>query len=393
MYNFDEFVERKNTHSLKYDGIKERFGIDDNDLLPLWVADMDFKTPEPIRSALKNKIDEGILGYSGGYEDVYESIISWYKRRHDLTLKREWIEFSGTVVSSLARIIKTFTNEGDKIIVQPPVFSNFYDLIRMNNRQVIENPLILKDGKYNMDLDGLKNIIDEKVRMIILCNPHNPVGRAWSKDELSELTKILVDNNILIVSDEAHCELVHKGYNHNFVLQQHEEAIENSITCIASHKTFNIAGLEISNVIIPNEYLRKRYKQALLSESINKPNLLGLTAVKAGFDHCGEWLDEMLDYVESNFVYMEEFFKENIPCIKVIPAEAMFLAWLDFRALNLTPKEIEKLLITEGKVLVNQGYYFGKGGEGFIRINLACPKSTLKDALERVLKAINTLKN
>ncbi|MEG0133312.1 MAG: MalY/PatB family protein [Clostridium sp.] len=391
MYNFDEFVERKNTHSLKYDGIKDRFSIDAENLLPLWVADMDFKTPEPIRSALKDKIDEGILGYSGGYEDVYESIISWYERRHDLTLKREWIEFSGTVVSSLARIIKTFTNEGDKIIVQPPVFSNFYDLIKMNNRQVIENPLILKDGKYTMDLEGLKNIIDGKVKMIILCNPHNPVGRAWTKNELGELTKILVDNNILIVSDEAHCELVHKEYNHNFILQQQENVIENSITCIASHKTFNIAGLEISNVIIPNESLRKRYKQVLLSEGINKPNLLGLTALKAGFDHCEIWLDEMLDYVESNFLYMEEFFREYIPCIKTIKSEAMFLAWLDFREFNLTPKELEKLLINEGKVLVNQGYAFGQGGEGFIRINLACPKSTLKDALERIQKAVLSL--
>lgn len=387
MKKFDEVIERKHTHSLKYDGIEERFGINEENLLPLWVADMDFKTPKVIRDDLIEHIKNGVLGYSGGYDDLYEALINWFKRRHDLQIEKSWIEFSGTVVSSLARIIKTFTNEGDKILLQPPVFSNFYDLIKRNNRVVVENPLILKDGRYTMDFEHLKNVIDPSIKMIILCNPHNPVGRSWSHGELKYLSDIMVKNNILIVSDDIHCELVHDGYKHNFILNCGEQAKANSITCVASHKTFNMAGLEISNVIIPNKDIMDKYKKALHSEGINKPNLLGVIALKAGLDKGEPWLREVMEYIQDNFKFLEEYLKKYLPESKVIKAQATFLAWIDLNALGLRPKEIESLIINKGQLLVNQGYTFGTGGEGFIRLNLACPRSILEEALERLVQS------
>ena len=387
MKEFDEVIQRKYTHSLKYDGIEGRFGISGENLLPLWVADMDFKTPEVIRDALMKYIKNGALGYSGGYDDAYESLINWFKRRHGLGLEKSWIEFSGTVVSSLARIIKTFTNEGDKILLQPPVFSNFYDLIKRNNRIIVENPLILKDGEYTMDFEHLKSVIDSDVKMIILCNPHNPVGRSWTHEELKCLSDIMVKNNILIVSDDVHCELVHDGYKHNFILNCGEEAKANSITCVASHKTFNMAGLEISNVIIPNKDIMAKYKVAIHSEGINKPNLLGLIALKAGLDKGEPWLREVMEYIQDNFKFLEEYLKKYLPESKVIKAQATFLAWVDLNAVGLESKEIEDLLVNKGQLLVNQGYTFGIGGEGFIRLNLACPRSILEEALERLVKS------
>lgn len=384
MYNFNEIIDRKNTYSLKYDGIQDRFGFSYDDLLPLWVADMDFKTPQPIRDALKEKLDQGILGYSGGYEDVYESVINWYKKRHDFDLDRSWLNFSGTLVNVLNRLVKTFTNEGDSIIVQPPVFPAFFDAIKNHNRVVVENPLVFKNGRYEMDLEDLKRKINPQVKMIILCSPHNPVGRVWSKDELKAVTDILLENNILIVSDEAHSELVLNGYKHHFISTISPKVADNSILCVTTHKTFNIAGLEISNLIIPNKELSKAYEGSLLKDGINKPNLLGLTAVKAGFDYCEQWLDELLLYIENNLGFVHEYLKKYLPNIKLIKSEGTFLAWLDLTALGLPPKTIEKLLLEKGKLLVNQGYTFGTGGEGFIRINVACPRSTLEDAMKRL---------
>lgn len=388
MEKFDEIIDRKGTYSLKYDGIKERFGFSGEGILPMWVADMDFLTPMAIRDALTNYIKGGALGYSGGYDDVLESIISWYKRRHDLELHKEWLEFSGIIVSTIARIINEFTQEGDKVLIQSPVYSNFYDLIKNNNRYVVENPLILRDGKYVMDLEHLKSVIDPKVKMMIICNPHNPVGRAWTKEELEELTRILTDNKILIVSDDAHCELLHSNYKHNFVLQCGEGVMNNSITCVSQHKTFNMAGLEISNVIIPNKDIMARYKNSLYREGINKPNLLGLVALKAGLDNGDEWLSQVMQYIEGNFEFLKKYLNENLQDARVIDPEATFLAWIDLRDLGFEYTEIKNRLENKGKLLVNQGYTFGSGGEGFIRMNLACPRKTLKDGLDRLVMAL-----
>lgn len=384
MYNLNEVTNRKNTYSLKYDGIQQRFGFSYADLLPLWVADMDFKTPQPIRDALKEKLDQGVLGYSGGFEEVYESVIKWYRKKYNFEIDRSWINFSGTLVNVLNRLVQNFTEEGDEIIVQPPVFPAFFDAIKNHNRVVVENPLILKNGRYEMDLEDLKRKINPRVKMIILCSPHNPVGRVWSKKELISLTDILLENNILIVSDEAHSELVHTGYKHHFISTISQKVADNSILCVTTHKTFNMAGLEISNLIIPNANLRKTYETALLKDGINKPNLLGLTAVKAGFDHCEQWLDEVLLYIEGNLTYVQEFLNKYLPSINLIKPEGTFLAWLDLNALNLPPKTIENLLLERGKLLVNQGYTFGTGGGGFIRINVACPRSTLEEAMKRL---------
>ena len=384
MYDFDTIINRKNTHSLKYDGIKERLGIEGDDLLPLWVADLDFETPKPIRDALINRIDEKILGYSGGFEDVYVSITNWYEKRHNFSIDKSWIQFSGTIVNAINRILKTFTEEGDKIIIQPPVFPAFRDAIKNHHREVVENPLVLKNGKYVMDLEDLKKKIDPKVKMFILCSPHNPVGRVWTREELKELTDILVENKILIVSDEAHAELVLKGYKHHFIHSISKEVANQSILCVSTHKTFNMAGLEICNMIIPNEVIRNAYNDAQLKDGINKPNLLGLTALKAGFDHCEQWLDEMIEYVEDNFKFLKETLEKEIPKIKMIKSEGTFLAWLDLRELNLASKDIENSLIGKGKILVNQGYSFGTGGEGFIRVNVACPRSVLEEGVKRL---------
>ena len=393
MYDFDKVVDRRHTHSRKHDMVLEKYGVDNDEAIPLWVADMDFESPECVRQTLINYIKDGALGYGGDYEDLYEALIAWYKRRHGFDIKREWLCFGSTIIDIILRSIRTYTDEGDKILIQPPVYHQFANMIKHANRTVIENPLKLQGDKYYMDLDNLKAIIKENkdIKMMILCNPHNPVGRAWSEKELQELSKILIENNIIIVSDDAHCELVHKDYKHNFLISLGEEVADNTITCISCHKTFNLCGLQISNVIIPNKTLREKYKSVLEKEHGGDPNLLGAIAIKAAYEKGDKWLDELLDYLQENFKYLKDFMKIHVPKAKVIESEATFLARIDLTQFGLNGKELEEFLNKESKVILSQGYSFGSNGDGFVRLNLACSREVLKKALERLEIALKKL--
>ncbi|MCI6276574.1 MAG: pyridoxal phosphate-dependent aminotransferase [Clostridium sp.] len=393
MYDFDQVVDRRHTHSRKHDMVLEKYGVDNDEAIPLWVADMDFESPQCVREALIDYIEHGALGYGGDYEDIYKALIAWYKRRHGLELNREWLSFGSTIIDIILRAIRTYTDEGDKILIQPPVYHQFANMIKHTNRTVIENPLKLQDGKYYMDLDNLKTVIKENkdIKMMILCNPHNPVGRAWSKKELQELSKMLIENNILIISDDAHCELVHNDYKHNFLISLGKEVADNTITCISCHKTFNLCGLQISNVIIPNKSLRERYELVLEHEHGGDPNILGAIAIKAAYEKGDVWLSELLDYLKGNYDYLKDYVKRNIPKAKVIESEATFLAWIDLRDFGLNGKELEEFLNKESKVILSQGYSFGNNGDGFVRLNFACSREVLEKALERLKESLKEL--
>jgi cysteine-S-conjugate beta-lyase len=390
-YNFDELIDRNNSDSLKWDGIEERLGIVEKDLLPMWVADMDFKAPQVVIDAILDKAQHGIFGYSGNFNSYYDSVAEWMKKRHGWTIKKEWIVFSSTIVSALSRIVRTYTKPGDKIIVQTPVFSPFYETINNNGRQVVKNPLKYNGETYQMDFDDLKKKIDNRVRMIILCSPHNPVGRVWTRKELIKLADICIKNNILLVSDEIHKDLVYKGHSHTVLASISEEIANNSIICTSPHKTFNIAGLEISNIIIPNDKLRNEYKAALEQDGINKPSLLGMIALRAAYQGGEGWLDSLLGYCQENVKYLTEFIDTNIPGLKVVRPEGTFLVWIDCKKLNVKPKDLERQILDIGKLVVNQGYTFGEDGSGFIRLNIACPRTTLEEALKRLERAIKSL--
>ncbi|SCY73047.1 MalY/PatB family protein [Alkaliphilus peptidifermentans] len=387
-YNFDEVVNRVNTDSLKWDGIEERLGVKEKGLLPMWVADMDFKTPQPIRDAIHKKIEHGILGYAGGYDQYYQAIVRWMKKKHQWDIQKEWIVFGGNVVSTLSRIIRTFTNPGDKIMIQSPVFATFFYVIQDNGRQVVNNPLKFNGETYEMDFDDLEKKLDEEVKLMILCSPHNPVGRVWNQEELIRLGELCIKNNTIIVSDEIHAEIVFSGNKHTSFATISETFSENSIICTSPHKAFNMAGLEISNTIIPNNQLRESFKRVLACDGINKPNLLGIAALQAAYTECEEWLNQMVGYCEENYQFLCKYLKENIPEVQAIKMEGTYLVWLNFNGLNLDNHILAEGLIKDGKLLLSQGHSFGEGGDGFVRMNIACPKATLQEALYRLNRTL-----
>lgn len=393
MYNFDEIVDRKKSYSLRWDGIEERYGINDNELLPLWVADMEFKAAPAITESILERARHGIFGYTGGYHDEYQTVIKdWFGRRHNTDINKNWVMISDTVVGTLSRIIRSFTNKGDGIIIQTPVFPRFHELIENNERVIVDNPLKFDGKKYVMDLEDLERKIDEKAKMIILCNPHNPVGRVWTREELSELGKICIRHNILIVSDEVHSDIVFSGYKHTTLLGISDEISNNCIVCISPHKSFNLAGLQISSTIIPDRKLREKYNNVLIAEGIIKPNIFGLVASIAAYRHGEEWLDELLIYLENNLDFMEAYISNMIPEMNFVRPEGTFLAWMDIRAMKYSDNEIENLIFNKAKLVLNMGPTFGKNGSGFARLNFACPKTVLAQGLTRLANTVKAAK-
>lgn len=388
--NFDQVINRKNTASLKWDALEHRFG--DKDLLPLWVADMDFKAPQPVIDAIKEQVDHGIFGYSIVPDSTYQSIINWLHNKHNWSIKKDWITFSPGVVPALSTIVNAFTNPGEKIIVQPPVYYPFFSVVKLNDRKIVNNPLKLNNGQYEIDFDQLSSAIDEQVKMIIISNPHNPGGRVWKKSELEKLATICLENDILIISDEIHSDLVFEDNKHIPLASLSDQIAENTITCMAPSKTFNLAGLQTSYLVIPNENHKKRYKSYLQRQGMSDPNTIGLVSLEAAYNHGSEWLEQLMTYVKNNLETLESYIESEIPDIEVMRPEGTYLVWIDCRKLGLSSKELEQLLIKEGKVAFNQGYTFGEGGEGFIRINLACPRETLLEGLARLKKAVNSIK-
>jgi cysteine-S-conjugate beta-lyase len=388
-YNFDEIIDRTGTDSIKYDALGRFFGA--GDILPLWVADTDFRTPDFIMEAIRKRMEHEVLGYTFRGEEFSEAIISWVKRRHNWDIREEWISFSPGVVSALTAAVMTLTSPGDKIIVQPPVYFPFFETIRGTDRKMVENPLKLVNGRYYFDLEDLEEKLDDETRMLLLCNPHNPGGMVWKREELSALEAVCKKKNIIVVSDEIHSDLLFKGETHIPWAMLSEESEQNSIVCMAPSKTFNVAGLSTSFAVIPNPRQKKIFDKLLNTLHIHMGNIPGKVALEAAYSHGHDWLSQMMVYVEENFRFLDHFISEHLPRIKVMKPEATFLVWLDFREYGMNDKKLSSFLVEKAKLGLNNGARFGTGGDGFQRINIGCPRSVLKEALERMAAAFNQL--
>ncbi len=385
-YNFDEIISREGTDSLKYDARKRYFGADD--VLPMWVADMDFRTPDFIVNAMKKRMEHEIFGYTLKPDSLYEAVIGWMYRRHGWKVEKDWILFTPGVVPTFNMCIQAYSAPGDKVVLQSPVYYPFFWGVELNKRVMLNNQLVRTGNRYEMDLDDLKKKIDSDTKAMLFCSPHNPVGRVWSKKELMELAEICNKNNIVMISDEIHSDLIFDGYNHIPYAMLGKEMEQNSITTIAPSKTFNVAGLATSAVIIPNPALRQKFVDVVESLHIAGGNIFGSVAMEAAYTHGDEWLKQALTYIEGNVNYLEEFVAQNLPQVKVIRPEGTYMAWLDLAGLKLSDPELKKFMIEKAKLGFNHGPTFGPGGEGFQRINLGCPREIVKEGLRRLKEGI-----
>jgi cystathionine beta-lyase len=388
-YDFDKVIDRKNTNSIKWDHVKSVFG--DEDILPMWVADMDFSAPPPVIEALKRRAELGIYGYPKRPRAYYEAIINWMKKRHGWEVEKEWLTYSPGVVAGINLLILALTQPGEKVIIQPPVYYPFYFCIRNNGRQISENPLKLLDGRYHMDFDDLAKRADERTRLMILCSPHNPVGRVWEREDLLEVGEFCFHNDIILISDEIHSDLVYPGHKHIPTAMISDELAQNTITCMAPSKTFNLAGLKSSVIIIPNQAHRRDFNNMLNNIGVGMDNIFGLVALESAYRYGEDWLEELIGYLSQNLDFLIEFVEEKIPKVEVIRPEATYLVWLDFRALGLDGKGLIELMTKKAKVWLDDGPIFGPGGEGFQRINIACPRATLEKGLKRIEGAVKSI--
>jgi len=389
-YNFDLVINRKNTMSRKWDPeiLKERFGR--SDLLPFWVADMDFRVAKPIEDAIIERAKHPIYGYSIRKESYYDSIKSWMKNQFDYEIKKEWIVYTPGVVSAIAYALQAFSDEDDNILIQTPVYPKFEEIIKDNNRRVLNSPLNFDGERYNIDFNDFESKIkDNDVKIFILCSPHNPIGRVWSKEELEKIGKICLKYNVLVISDEIHNDFVYKNHKHNIFSSISKEFANNSIICTSTSKTFNLAGLEAANIIIPNKKNRVKFENILEINKVGSQNPLSIVGVEAAYRDGSEWLDQIMDYIESNLKFIEEFLSENLPKANLIKPQATYLAWIDLREYEDDEKELEKIIINQAKIAPNFGDWFGEGGKGFIRFNFACSRQVLEEGLKRLDKALN----
>ena len=387
-YNFDEIIDRSNTDSSKLENLKSIFGRED--LIPLWVADMDFKSPPAITDALMKRVEHGLFGYTIQSEPYINSIINWLDNRHEWRVEKDDIIYVPGVVKGFAFAIDEFTEKGDNIIIQPPVYHPFRIVSNSLGRNVVNNPLIEFNGQYRMDLDGLRKIVAEKqCKMLILCNPHNPAGRVWSPKELEELAEICYDNNILVVSDEIHSDMALPGYTHTPFAKVSPKAKNNCITLMAPSKTFNIAGIVSSFAVITNKEIRDKYLSYIKPRGLDEGTLFAYTATRVAYDECGDWLDDMLEYVQGNVNFVDSYLKKNIPQIKAMLPEASFLVWLDCTSLKLSQRDLVKLFVDEAGLALNDGTVFGREGEGFMRLNVGTSRLVLEKALNNLKNAVN----
>jgi cystathionine beta-lyase len=390
-YNFDEVISREHTDCVKFDLREHLFGS--KDVLPMWVADMDFKTPDFIVDAITKRIKHPIFGYPLKPESYFTSQISWLRKRHQWEVQKEWIQFCQGVVPALNIIVQAFTDPGDSIIVQPPVYFPFFSAIRNNKRVQIDNPLVNKNGKYSIDFVDFKKKIDSRTKLLFLCHPHNPGGRCWTIDELTKIAEICIENHILVVSDEIHSDLILPGYKHIPMAAISEEIAEKVITCISPTKTFNIAGLATSSVIISNPDNRQKFENIMENLHIGMGNIFGITASIAAYTHGEEWLNEVIQYIQGNIDLVCKFLESRIPEIKPMVPEATYLIWLDCRELGLPANKLFKFMVDRAKVGFNDGRMFGAGGEGFQRMNVGCPRSIVEKGLVQLENAVTFLRS
>lgn len=390
MNNFDEIIDRRNTNSIKYD-----FAIERNkpeDILPVWVADMDFRTPPEVISELEKAVQLGIFGYSDVKDDYFETLKNWFFGRFNWMVEKDWLVKTPGVVYALAAAVRGFTDIGDSVIIEQPVYGPFENVIKANDRKLVVSNLVLQNGRYNMNLaDFEEKIINEKVKLFILCSPHNPVGRVWTRDELIAVSDICLKHKVIMVSDEIHCDFTYCGEKHTMLGSINEEILNNCVVCTAPSKTFNLAGLQASNIFIANVNLREKFKKAMETTGYTDLNSLGLIACKAAYEFGAEWLGELKKYLEENLKYVSEFIEKNIPKIKIIKPQGTYLVWLDCRNLNVTANALEVFMDTKAKLWFSQGKDFGESGEGFERMNIAAPRKTLETAMQRLKKAVDEL--
>ena len=389
-YDFETLVSRKNVGSSKWNLMDKMNPKVNDDVVPFSVADMEFKNPPQIVEGLKKYMDSSIMGYTESTEEYYKAVCNWMERRHGWKIKKEWItEFSG-VVPALHIIIRALTEKEDNVLLMTPVYYPFYKAVTTNNRKVIKTELVLCKDHYEINFEDFEEKAKlESIKLLILCNPHNPIGRVWSEEELKKIGRICIDNNVLIVSDEIHFDLIMPGYKHTVFANISEEFAESSVICTAPSKTFNLAGLQASNIITSNKKIRDKIVSARRTSIGNLGlNIFGYKACEIAYNECEDWLDELIQVLYENKKLVEDFMKANIPEIKVMDLEGTYLQWLDFRTLEKDHKVLEKFMQTEAQFFLDEGYIFGDEGQGFERINLACPTKVLKDALDRLLEAV-----
>ena len=388
--DFDKVIDRRNTRCLKYDFAKRR-GMPE-DVLPLWVADMDFATSSYIEDALIERAKHGIFGYSEVQTPYFEILSNWLKKHHNWDVQEKWLIKTPGVVFALAMAVKAYTEIGESVLIQAPVYYPFYEVIRDNGRKIVENELYLgDDNRYHIDFEDFEDkIISEKVRLFILCSPHNPVGRVWTAEELVKLGDICVKHGVIVVSDEIHADFVFKGRHHVFASLKKE--FENiSITCTSPSKTFNLASMMMSNIFIPNHELKRKFRKELDAAGTSQLGIMGLVACEAAYSKGEEWYRSMIEYVRKNIEFTKEYIAENILDVSMIDIEGTYLVWLDFHKTGLSAEELDRRIILNAKLWLDSGKIFGKCGEGFQRINVACPRSILKEALDRIKNILKGL--
>ena len=390
-YNFDELIDRRNTGAVKTDLCKKMFGTDD--LIPLWVADMDFRTPDFIIDAINNRCKHPILGYTVPDEEYFNSIIRWIDVRHGWKLERNWLGFLPGIVPGLAFAVNALTQTGDQIIIQPPVYPPFIQVPSKNGRELIYNPLKVVEGRFEMDLEDLEYKITDRTRMFILCNPHNPGGRTWDADTLIKVAEICHKHGVLVVSDEIHSDMALPGNVHTPFASVSELAEQNSITYMAPSKTFNMAGLVSSSYIIPNSEIRKKFSDFMDNSELANGNIFAYVAAQAAYEKGTEWLSEMISYIQGNVDYIVEFLEKNIPQIKPMIPQASFLIWLDCAGLEMNSHQLQEFIVKEARLGLNKGTTFGPGGEQHLRLNIGCSREVLKQAMEQLKSAINSRLN
>lgn len=385
--NFDEIINRRGTDCLKYDFAVRR-GMPE-DVLPLWVADMDFKTTSYVEDAVIERTKHGIFGYSESGEEYFKAVAGWMQRHHNWEIRPEWLIKTPGVVFALAMAVKAFTEKGDSVLIQQPVYYPFSEVIRDNGRVVVSNDLYLgEDNRYHIDLaDFEKKIVEHHVKLFLLCSPHNPTGRVFTKEELTAMGDLCVKHGVKVVSDEIHNDFVFQG-EHTVFASVKKEYEEISVICTSPSKTFNLASMLISNIFIPNRELRQRFRHELDAAGISQLSVLGLVAAKEAYAQGDEWYEQMMSYVGENIRYVKEYVKENLPGVTVIDGEGTYLMWLDFRGTGLDPEELDRRIIYEAKLWLDSGKIFGHTGAGFQRINVAAPRATLTECLERIWKVL-----
>lgn len=398
-YNFDEIIDRKNNHSVKYCEIDKKFGVDkDSDIIPLWIADMDFKTAQPIIDAIQKKAKHGIFGYVYRPDEYFESFINWQKRRYNWEPKKELVSFSIGVVPTLGSLVQIFSKPNDKILIQTPVYSEFYDINEDNKRIVIENRFIEKDGKYSLDLVDLENKLKEKPKFLIFCNPHNPLGKVWTYDELKTIGDLCIKYGVTVISDEIHSDLTLWDNKHIPMASVSEEIRQNTITCTSTGKAFNVAGLQCATIVFNNLETKEKFYRFWKDLEVHRNNPFNLVATIAAYSDGGEeYLNQLIEYLQNNILFLNDFFKKYIPEIQPNVPQATYLVWLDCRKLcekfGFNQEQLEEFMIKEAKIGLNPGRSFQKGLEGFMRLNTACPRSVLEKALNQLKDAIENFKH